>query len=119
MVGFNILCQRDNINDFLFSATPQIWTELVDTSVIVTETVILECLARGNPPSTIFWLHDGRPIRLDNRRRLESNSQKLVITRVRLEDSGFYTCVAENTIGQDNQTAYLRVTSKFDICCYP
>ncbi len=38
-------------------------------------------------------------------------NSKLHISRVRLEDSGNYTCVAENSLGRENATGYISVQS--------
>ena len=89
---------------------PRITKEPVDTNVLFMQTVILECIAVGNPRPTIVWLHRGEPLKLDGRRRrLENNNQKLIITNVQQSDSGRYTCVAENEIGRDRISAYLLV----------
>ena len=89
---------------------PRITKKPVDTNVLFMRTVLLECIAIGNPRPTIVWLHRGKPLKLDGRRRLlENNNQKLVITNVEQSDSGRYTCVAENEIGRDRISAYLLV----------
>lgn len=38
-------------------------------------------------------------------------NSKLHISRVRLEDSGNYTCVAENSLGRENATSYVSIQS--------
>lgn len=97
---------------------PRIQKEPVDTSILITQTVTLECVATGNPRPTIVWLHSGEPLRLvGRRRRLENGSQKLVITNVGQSDSGRYTCVAENEVGRDRISAYLLVISIIGCCC--
>jgi hemicentin len=105
----NTLGQRKEMAYLEVHATPELVTKFVNISVNETKPVVLKCVVRGNPPPTIVWLHDGQPIKLDNQRQLQNNNQHLVITRVQLEDHGFYMCIAENPIGQDRHSAYLRV----------
>lgn len=63
--------------------------------------LIIHCPASGNPQPIITWFKNGA--RLDAQSQLnmrfEENFQKLIVTRVRGEDEGRYTCVATNAAG--------------------
>jgi hypothetical protein len=62
--------------------------------------ISLDCLARGEPDPTIFWLKDFTAINLtfSDNIMLEANGT-LVIKDADFEDTGFYTCVADNGLG--------------------
>ncbi|XP_014848652.1 neuregulin 2b isoform X1 [Poecilia latipinna] len=71
----------------------------------------LKCEASGNPSPSFRWYKDGRELQKGRDLKIKTNvkNSKLQITRVRLEDSGNYTCVAENTLGQENATSIITV----------
>ncbi|XP_050983178.1 neuregulin 2b isoform X2 [Labeo rohita] len=73
----------------------------------------LKCEALGNPSPSFNWYKDGSQLRKRKDVKIKSNKKnsKLHISRVRLEDSGNYTCVAENSLGRENATSYVSVQS--------
>uniref|UniRef100_A0A8C1FK93 Neuregulin 2b n=1 Tax=Cyprinus carpio carpio TaxID=630221 RepID=A0A8C1FK93_CYPCA len=73
----------------------------------------LKCEAVGNPSPSFNWYKDGSQLRKRKDVKIKSNKKnsKLHISRVRLEDSGNYTCVAENSLGRENATSYVSVQS--------
>uniref|UniRef100_A0A8C5M691 Brother of CDO n=1 Tax=Leptobrachium leishanense TaxID=445787 RepID=A0A8C5M691_9ANUR len=71
----------------------------VAQTIIVTkgQSLILECVASGMPPPKITWTKNGTGIAGHNKTRfLLSN---LLIDSTSEEDSGTYTCIASNGIG--------------------
>lgn len=69
-------------------------------TIIVTkgQTLILECVASGIPPPLVTWAKDGSSISGYNKTRfLLSN---LLIDAINEEDSGTYTCTADNGVGK-------------------
>uniref|UniRef100_A0A673L1L0 Pro-neuregulin-2, membrane-bound isoform-like n=1 Tax=Sinocyclocheilus rhinocerous TaxID=307959 RepID=A0A673L1L0_9TELE len=73
----------------------------------------LKCEAVGNPSPSFNWYKDGSQLRKRKDVKIKSNKKnsKLHISRVRLEDSGNYTCVAENSLGRENATSYVSIQS--------
>ncbi|XP_077103527.1 neuregulin 2b isoform X1 [Siphateles boraxobius] len=73
----------------------------------------LKCEAVGNPSPSFNWYKDGNQLRKRKDVKIKSNKKnsKLHISRVRQEDSGNYTCVAENSLGRENATSYVSVQS--------
>ncbi|KAA0709690.1 Pro-neuregulin-2, membrane-bound isoform [Triplophysa tibetana] len=74
----------------------------------------LKCEAAGNPSPSFNWYKDGSQLRKRKDVKIKTNrkNSKLHISRVRMEDSGNYTCVAENSVGRENATSYVSVQSK-------
>ncbi|XP_026135986.1 neuregulin 2b isoform X3 [Carassius auratus] len=73
----------------------------------------LKCEAVGNPNPSFNWYKDGSQLRKRKDVKIKSNKKnsKLHISRVRQEDSGNYTCVAENSLGRENATSFVSVQS--------
>ncbi|XP_029457328.1 leucine-rich repeat neuronal protein 1 [Rhinatrema bivittatum] len=75
-------------------------------------TVFLDCRAMAEPEPEIYWVTP-----LGNKITVETLSDKyklsregtLEISNIQVQDSGRYTCVAQNTEGADTRVATLRV----------
>uniref|UniRef100_A0A668UDW1 Neuregulin 2b n=1 Tax=Oreochromis aureus TaxID=47969 RepID=A0A668UDW1_OREAU len=67
----------------------------------------LKCEASGNPSPSFRWYKDGHELQKGRDLKIKTNKKnsKVQISRVRVEDSGNYTCVAENSVGQENRNA--------------
>ncbi|XP_028442537.1 hemicentin-1 isoform X3 [Perca flavescens] len=78
-------------------------------SVIEDQQVTLPCvLLAGNPLPERQWLHDYSLVTSDQFVTVRKDGS-LHIERVRLEDTGDYTCLAENVIGATNHTTTVNV----------
>ena len=55
----------------------------------------------GNPPPTVSWQKDGRPIQIDGTQmKTTDNGKTLTIVKANVsEHQGLYTCVASNIAG--------------------
>ena len=80
--------------------------------------VNVSCIARGFPLSTVSWFHDGMELETDQAkvtitetRNVEEDEVEstLVLTELTAQDSGLYTCLAENTIGNTSSEFKLSV----------
>ncbi|XP_011945280.1 PREDICTED: papilin isoform X4 [Cercocebus atys] len=77
----------------------------------------MTCRAEGFPPPAIEWQRDGQPVS-SPRHQLQPDGS-LVISRVAVEDGGFYTCVASNGRDRDQRWVQLRVLGELTISGLP
>ncbi|KAG1940478.1 pro-neuregulin-2, membrane-bound isoform [Pimephales promelas] len=75
--------------------------------------LIVKCEASGNPTPEYKWYKDGAELKKSKEIRIRNGKKnsKVQIGRAKLEDSGNYTCVAENTLGKENGTSTVHVQS--------
>ncbi|KAM9740986.1 neuregulin 2b isoform 3-T3 [Menidia menidia] len=80
-------------------------------SLIEGDKLYLKCEASGNPSPSFRWYKDGHELQKGRDLKIKTNKKnsKVQISRVRVEDSGNYTCVAENSLGQENATSIISV----------
>ncbi|CAF1371927.1 unnamed protein product [Adineta steineri] len=69
----------------------------------------LQCKVRGNPKPKITWIKSHVTIRPSHRMHLLDDGQTLRISQLRNEDSGLYTCNAENSLHRISAATDLRV----------
>ncbi|MBN3311145.1 LRIG1 protein, partial [Amia calva] len=89
--------------------TPYLVQALEDHSVVVGETVALQCKALGSPPPRITWLKGDEPLQLSDRHHFTPGNQLLIIRNAVLEDAGRYTCLMSNTLGTERAHSQLSV----------
>uniref|UniRef100_A0A8C9AGX6 Cell adhesion molecule DSCAM n=1 Tax=Prolemur simus TaxID=1328070 RepID=A0A8C9AGX6_PROSS len=74
--------------------------------------IVLPCKAVGDPSPAVKWMKDsnGTPslVTIDGRRSIFSNGS-FVIRTVKAEDSGYYSCIANNNWGSDEIILNLQV----------
>ncbi|XP_031816253.1 titin isoform X4 [Sarcophilus harrisii] len=65
------------------------------------DSVTLECLVSGDPQPTVTWYQNGTGLNQSQRFGFEEEfgRYRLYIREVRSQDSGKYTCIAENSLG--------------------
>nr|XP_061790885.1 hemicentin-1-like [Nerophis lumbriciformis] len=88
--------------------THPIFTHLVgDISLNKGERLLLDCGANGIPLPRITWAFNNKimPVHYDHM----NGHSELVIEKVSKEDSGTYTCVAENTVGSIKSLGFVHV----------
>lgn len=70
----------------------------------------LECIVEGRPKPVIVWLKDGVLTPL-NERRFREIDDNLQIYPIEVEDTGLYTCLAENEAGRSEKKFSVQVQS--------
>lgn len=99
--------------------TPHLAQDLEDRSVVVGDTVALQCKALGSPPPRITWLRNDQPLRPTDRHHFTPGNRLLVIGSATLEDAGRYTCLMSNTLGTERAHSQLVVTQRHNSACSP
>ncbi|XP_068449688.1 leucine-rich repeats and immunoglobulin-like domains protein 1 [Clinocottus analis] len=99
--------------------TPHLAQDLEDRSVVVGDTVALQCKALGSPPPRITWLRNDQPLRPSDRHHFTPGNQLLVIGSASLEDAGCYTCLMSNTLGTERAHSQLVVNQRRGPCALP
>lgn len=99
---------------FLFSVDkPEFKQGLKNKTVKVGETVVLKCkLKNTDIPPTITWYKDGTVIQPGDafyKFHLFRHSSRMKIRRIRLEDSGKYTCHVSNFVTNVSTHSWLTV----------
>uniref|UniRef100_A0A3B4U7A8 Roundabout guidance receptor 1 n=1 Tax=Seriola dumerili TaxID=41447 RepID=A0A3B4U7A8_SERDU len=78
-------------------------------TVAVDGTVVLNCVATGNPTPTILWRKDGVLVSTHDSRVKQLDTGALQIRYAKLGDTGTYTCIASTPSGEASWKAYLEV----------
>ncbi|XP_056302690.1 neuregulin 2a isoform X5 [Danio aesculapii] len=75
--------------------------------------LIVKCEATGSPAPEYKWYKDGAELKKSKEIRIRNGKKnsKVQIGSAKLEDSGNYTCVAENILGKANGTSTVHVQS--------
>ncbi|TRY90380.1 hypothetical protein DNTS_009343 [Danionella cerebrum] len=66
------------------------------------------CNSSGDPPPSLRWLKNGEPVKSNARVKTQSTGV-LLINQLRLDDAGYYQCIAANSLGTACATASLSV----------
>ncbi|XP_054704630.1 hemicentin-2 isoform X1 [Grus americana] len=90
-------------------------------SVLEGKGVRLECRAEGQPTPEISWLKDGQPLGLQppSRTRMSPDGSSLLLEGLQAADSGVYSCLAQNSAGEDVRLHTLSVLAPLSPCPVP
>ncbi|XP_019412229.1 PREDICTED: hemicentin-1 isoform X1 [Crocodylus porosus] len=80
-----------------------------EVTVLVSKTIVLECVANGNPAPTITWQKDGQLLGEDDHHIFLSSGRILQILNSQITDTGRYVCVVENIAGSAKKYFNLNV----------
>ncbi|KHN88737.1 Contactin [Toxocara canis] len=97
----------------LIQARPEILWPLQDRVVSSNSTTVFDCHLTATD-GNIEWFRDAIPISpllmpSEDRSRFFVDDYKLIISRIRAEDSGIYECIANNEVGSTSSSARLTV----------
>uniref|UniRef100_A0A670Y828 DS cell adhesion molecule like 1 n=1 Tax=Pseudonaja textilis TaxID=8673 RepID=A0A670Y828_PSETE len=96
---------------------PTILDSFQDQEAKVGQLVELPCIASGYPNPAIRWVKDGRPLPSDS--RWTKRITGLMISDLRVEDSGTYICEITNTFGSAEVTGTLAVIEPLRVTLTP
>ncbi|XP_065082320.1 interference hedgehog-like isoform X2 [Ochlerotatus camptorhynchus] len=74
------------------------------------ESLELECIAKGSPVPEIYWMINGDYTKWD--RLIKSNGSKLFIKSVEKKHAGIVQCFAKNEVGEVSESNLLQVNPK-------
>jgi hypothetical protein len=101
----------------LFAVPPRIPGSRSETelSVVARRQVKMECEPTGVPEPTITWIKDGNVIDIEQTKfvRILRNGRILQIVAANVDDSGLYSCSAQNSAGHEQRRYRLQVHGKF------
>ena len=70
--------------------------------------VSLSCPVSGSPRPNIKWFFNGKVI-YETKMKSDSEAATYTISKLRLKDTGVYTCHAENVLGSHNASTHIQV----------
>ncbi|XP_051873885.1 leucine-rich repeats and immunoglobulin-like domains protein 1 isoform X2 [Pristis pectinata] len=89
--------------------TPSLIYPLEDQTVVIGETIALQCMASGSPSPRITWLKGDEPLVVTKRHHFTPGNQLLIIRNVVSDDGGKYTCEMSNPLGTERAHSHLSI----------
>ena len=90
------------------TAPPEFTVQPEQTTVLNSTAASFNCSAKGNPPPTITWLHNGERVTPSDRVTILSNGT-LAIDPVTMMDCCVYHCVANNSLGSEESNGAMLI----------
>ena len=73
---------------------------------------MITCMAEGTPPPLVVWYKGN--ISLDNiTDGANTSTARLDITQFEEDDEGYYSCIAENSVGSINESLRVTIVGEF------
>ncbi|CAI5454959.1 unnamed protein product [Caenorhabditis angaria] len=92
--------------------TPHIDVENQEKSVILNETIVLECPAQAHPPPVRIWTYEGEKIDTLLIPHTIRSDGALVLEKMQVEHTGVFTCQVSNLAGEDSLVYTVNVLEK-------
>ncbi|KAF3704347.1 Myosin light chain kinase, smooth muscle [Channa argus] len=92
-------------------AAPHFKEPLQDCKVCEGNDATFQGVITGSRPLSISWFHNGERVRSKNT-SFRNDVASLVLSHCSRGNAGMYTCIAENSAGQQSSAAVLRITEK-------
>lgn len=80
-----------------------------DVTVVRGNLASLQCVADGTPTPTVSWLKEGETLIPDPHLKFMNLNTSVQIIQAQVNDTGRYTCVANNTAGQASRHFNVKV----------
>lgn len=77
--------------------------------------LVINCPISGVPTPNITWYKDGEVISTSNHVTISTNGRRLTVTDTKVDDSGSYKCVGENTAGTEEKTFFVKVNGRINV----
>ncbi|PFX30360.1 hemicentin-1-like isoform X2 [Stylophora pistillata] len=107
-IAWNIAGQSQASLELLYTVPPSVFVDREEVTANAGETITIHCTANGTPRAKITW-YKGQDKITASRRIAISSQGHLVINAVGLKDGGYYTCLGNNTAGEDSVTISIQV----------
>jgi len=93
------------------AVAPQFSKKLENLTIDEGATATLECQVIGQPDPAVRWYKEGRPLSASQKVeiRKQDGRVRLILYGVKEQDSGRYTCIAQNHLGENSSSANLIV----------
>ena len=113
-----VTCPLLHFLSHLPAEPPSFTVEPEDVHVVKKGFLILPCSAVSSTGehTHVHWLREGTNISRTGPRHLVLQDNSLVLTNVRVQEAGKYSCVASNSHGQSLSTAIVTVSSECSYC---
>lgn len=98
--------------ELIVHAKPKIVSFSKSFSIGVGSNIELQCIAIGQPKPIITWFKNGTSVIPSSGIKLQQEQNVLRIENARENDSGMYTCVAQNAVGVIEHSSEIRVKNK-------
>ena len=85
-----------------------------DVTSLTNTPITIKCSVSGLPKPRIKWMKDGQMIGLVDGYKISADGS-LSIESAKPEDSGRYTCEAENVKGQDKESSTIKVIGELHV----
>lgn len=112
----NLHWKHSQYVDLFFLIVLPLFTKMpMDLTIRAGATARLECAAVGHPMPQIAWQKDGGtdfPAARKRRMHVMPEDDVFFIVDVKIEDTGVYSCTAQNTAGSISANATLTVLGK-------
>ena len=97
------------------AAAPQFSQKLESLTVDEGATATLECHVTGHPEPGVRWYKEGRPLTASQKveMRKQDGRVRLILYGLKEHDSGRYTCIAQNHLGENSTSANIIVNGLF------
>ena len=91
---------------------PSFVKPMVNKSVSLGDTAVLECQASGAPKPSLVWTKNSGKLHATERHFFTADNQLLIIVKVQASDQGHYQCSMHNNLGTVSGSTYLDIRGR-------